>query len=428
MKVFKFGGASVKDAESVKNMSNILRHFDDQDLVVVVSAMGKSTNHLEKIIHVGSNNERNLLIQSFLAYHEKISYDLQLNAEWIEQTLEVLRMSLYNALAQTGESGVYYSPVIAHGEMISSRIISQYLQSIGMDFQWLDSTKLIKTDERDREARINWELTEKNINGLYENSEIKRFITQGFIGSDEDGRITTLGREGSDYTAAIYSYCLNAESMTVWKDVPGIMSADPKIIKGSVCFDQLNYQEAAEMTYYGVKAIHPKTIRPLAVKNIPLLVKSFINPDYPGTKIHSLEAEPHGPAIIFKFDQCLITFVVKDFTFINEHHISAIFRKLDDLRITFNLMQNSAISFSICVNNDPEKNESLITDLKGEFKVNILNDLELITVKNYDLNTVNLISKGKKIILEQRTLENYQIVVEGNLEKPVQDTLDTAKI
>lgn len=279
--------------------------------------------------------------------------------------------------------------------------------------KWMNARDFIITDYNFKEAKINWEQTGKNLNKVIK-PMLKDHIllTQGFIGGTPDGEYTTLGREGSDFTAAIIASCLKAHSVTIWKDVPGILNADPKISRKAIKFENLNYHEAAEMTYYGASVIHPKTIKPLANLNIPLLVKSFERPVEKGTSINADDTIESVPSIIFKPNQSLVTFKVKDFTFINENNLSIIFHLLDQLNIKINMMQNSAISFSICVDNQVEKVSELIGSLKNDFEVQHHTGLSLTTVKNYDQETISKVAEGKEILLEQRTKHTYQIVVE----------------
>jgi len=420
MKVFKFGGASIKDADAVRNMCNIVEHYSNDKLLIVVSAMGKSTNALEKILELCRNKENfEGAIDSLNTFHQDIIKDLFGNKNQdISTEVSAIFKELSNYLnaidSLEGRINESYDWVVSTGEIVSSKIIQQYLEE-RFPIVWLNARSVLKTDNSFREAKVNWDLTRQYINDQVRPIlEKKVIITQGFIGSTRNDKPTTLGREGSDFTGAIFANCLNAESLTIWKDVPGILNADPKIIKDAEKYEQLSYSDAAEMTYYGASVIHPKTIKPLTSRNIPLLVRSFTHPFDKGTVIDGHESTKNKPAIIFKKNQSLITFGVRDFTFINERNLSLIFHTLDLLNIKINLMQNSAISFSICIDNQPWKIESLIKKLSNDFDLKFNNNnLTLISVKNYIPENIEKLSKEKEIYLEQRTQKTFQIVVKS---------------
>ncbi len=418
MKVYKFGGASIKSAEAVNNMIKIVEDRQPESLVVVVSAMGKTTNALEDLYHLALKRQPyKKQLDQLLAYHHDIALKLlndQGNGifETINQLGVEMEKNLDNPPPPVAKAA-FYDSVVSYGERLSSRIIHAAMHQKAMKAKWINAKDFIITDFSFREAKINWEATENNINGaLKPMLQDHILLTQGFIGGTPDGAYTTLGREGSDFTAAIIGSCLKAQSVTIWKDVPGILNADPKIIQKAVKFENLNYHEAAEMTYYGASVIHPKTIKPLANANIPLLVKSFEQPSKSGTSINANETIESVPSIIFKPNQSLVTFKVKDFTFINENNLSIIFHLLDQLNIKINMMQNSAISFSICIDNHVEKISELIASLKNDFEVQHHTGLSLTTVKNYDQETLDKFSEGKEILLEQKTKHTFQIVVE----------------
>ncbi len=416
MLVFKFGGASIKDAEAVRNMLRILKKYPTLKIVLVVSAMGKSTNELEEILNLHlQKKDVTEALKKFSNKHVSIIEDLFEHSEVVIQKLdEHIEAIQRNLLSATNKPyNQAYDNVISFGEMISSLIIEAFLIQEGLKAKKCNADSWIKTNDHFRDAKINWPLTEANIiDGIklvFKESNL--IVTQGFIGSDDKGNITTLGREGSDFTAAIFASCLNTDSVTIWKDVPGILNADPKKIADAVLYEELSYGEAAEMTYYGASVIHPKTIKPLANKNIPLYVKSFENPDEKGTIIHNCTIEHLRPCIIIKEKQCLLTFQVTDFTFISEHNLSKIFTALDQIGVKINMMQNSAISFSICVNDDWQPLDKLIAELEGDFKILYNKGLELITVKNYEESLINQFKQGRTVFLEQRTRKNYQMVV-----------------
>ena len=416
MKVFKFGGASVKDPEAIVNLGNILEHYKTEPVIVVVSAMGKTTNALEAILDASFHKNAFLqLLDQLINYHTSIINTLMpgeakgLNDEVIRlfaaitEDVKPLNAENYNRI---------YDQVISKGELASSTIVNAYLNYIGRKSNWVDARRYLRTDSTFREGKVDWEFTCSRITALFPSLlEHNIVVTQGFIGADVNGNTTTLGREGSDFTAAIIGSCLEVSEVVIWKDVDGILSADPKRIPFAKKYNELPYQEAAEMAYYGASVIHPKTIKPLANKAIPLWVRPFNAISAVGTCIHNCNVQNLEAAIIFKPNQCLISFRVKDFTFINENNFSHIFHVLDALNIKINVMQNSATSFSICVDNQDYKIKKLLETLQKDFDVFYNENLELITVKNYTEALVNEISAQQTILLEQRTRNNYQIVV-----------------
>ena len=412
MKVFKFGGASVRDGQAVKNMCKITRDQGEAPLIIVVSAMGKSTNALETLVlkaNVRSDYEEEL--RDFREFHQQICMDLFAQKEHpvyteLQQWYGKLEAQLENC---DRSIDALYDSIVSYGELISTSIIYHYLKGQLDNCQFLDARELVITNQRFREAQVQWDITTERINQAVAQHP-KIFITQGFIGSDGKGHTTTLGREGSDFTAAIFAYCLQAQSVTIWKDVPGIMNADPNRWDNTIKYPLLSYAEAAEMTYYGASVIHPKTIRPLAIKSIPLVVKSFIDPVVDGTRIGDVEHPALEPAIIFKGNQCLISFQVRDFTFINERKLSMIFHLFEEYNIKINMMQSSAISFSVCVDSPDRKMKVLINSLSAEFDILYNDHLELVTVKNYQQELVTQIKQGRQILLEQKSRKNYQMV------------------
>ena len=418
MKVYKFGGASIKSAGAVNNMIRIVENHKSGELVVVVSAMGKTTNALEELYHLAfANRQFEKPFNELKSYHHDIASKLIKDGnheifKTINDLFNELHKDLNNHLPAIVKAA-FYDSIVSYGERLSSKIIHAKMNENNLKAKWMNARDFIITDYNFKEAKINWEQTGKNLNKVIK-PMLKDHIllTQGFIGGTPDGEYTTLGREGSDFTAAIIASCLKAHSVTIWKDVPGILNADPKISRKAIKFENLNYHEAAEMTYYGASVIHPKTIKPLANLNIPLLVKSFERPVEKGTSINADDTIESVPSIIFKPNQSLVTFKVKDFTFINENNLSIIFHLLDQLNIKINMMQNSAISFSICVDNQVEKVSELIGSLKNDFEVQHHTGLSLTTVKNYDQETISKVAEGKEILLEQRTKHTYQIVVE----------------
>jgi len=414
MKVFKFGGASIKNSKAIENMSKIVKNYLNERLVIVVSAMGKTTNILEKILELkieGKDYSQDLF--DLKNYHFDIIHNLFDENHKVLGLSESIFSNLENNLKnKNGSYEDLYDEVASQGEFLSSTIISQYFLLRNISCELTDVTKLIETDNTPMEALVNWKITSNKIKqGLLEKLKENIILTQGFIGGTSDGKITTLGREGSDFTAAIFASCLNAESVTVWKDVPGILSADPKIIKETVLFKELPYQEASEMTYYGAKVIHPRTIKPLANKKIPLFIKSFDNPLKDGTCIHDCKLNNPIPAIIYKKNQCLFSFKVVDFTFVNEKGISKIFKVLHDLNIKMNIMQNSAISLSVCFDYHTTKVNELKKRLHDDFNYYYNTGLTLITLKNYDKKLLEEYSSRTDILLEQKSRKNYRILV-----------------
>jgi aspartate kinase len=420
MKVFKFGGASVKDASGVRNVAEIIKKYtDDQPVLIVVSAMGKTTNRLEKLLDDWL--ERQPYAQNLAdirAYHRQIANDLfPTGGEDLFQQLEAAFIQLESLLTQANNEQYdeSYDQVVSQGEIISSYIVHAYLQQSRINCEWIDAREYIRTDTRWREAKVDWVWSEKIIQKtLLPVIHYQSIVTQGFIGGTIGKKTTTLGREGSDFSAAIFAYCLQAQSLTIWKDVPGILNADPKRIADTHLYPQLSYNEAAEMTYYGATVIHPKTIKPLANRKITLNVRSFIQPEAPGTCISDVRLDKIIPAIIFKPNQCLISFGVRDFTFITEANLSTILHALASLNVKINLMQNSAISFSICIDQDSRRITTLKETLQDDFIIHFNENLQLITIKNYDETTIGQVLGKQEIFLEQKTRNTFQVVVREN--------------
>jgi aspartate kinase len=419
MKVFKFGGASVKDAASVKNVAEILSLFKDEKLVVVISAMGKMTNALEKVVNAfyyGKPELKDAIVEVKM-FHTKILSGLGFaNNHKIYADLDNALTEM-EWVMEDGTSKGYafiYDQIVSQGELVSTKIVSAYLQVNGFANQWLDARDVIHTDNTYREGKINWELTQGRVNEkiptLHKSGNI--VLTQGFIGTTSENFTTTLGREGSDYTAAILSYCLNAEEMVVWKDVPGVLSADPKFYTDAVKLQEVSYLDAIELTYYGATVIHPKTIKPLENKNIPLRVRSFLAPKESGTSVGNYSlTKPLVPCFIFKTNQILLSISAKDFSFVAEDAMSKIFKVCADQKVKINLMQNSAISFSVCADNDEFKIPPLIEELKKDFKVLYNDNLRLVTVRHYYQSTIDKLTKDKTILLEQRSRHTAQVVM-----------------
>lgn len=420
MQVFKFGGASIKDAEAVRNMAEILKRFPNEKIVIVVSAMGKTTNALEEILRLkreGISAETD--IQDLFDYHASIITSLFEDSEGATlQLLGSIFEELNSKLSEV-EKLHYdesYDSIISFGEIISSSILFDYLQKSEFSIAKVAAKDCVITDETFRGAILDWDETKIKTNEILAEQFLHNelVITQGFVGGTKSGKTTTLGREGSDFSAAIFAYCINAKAVTIWKDVPGILNADPKRIADAVLYQELSYQEAAEMTYYGASVIHPKTIKPLANSKIPLHVRSFSAPNQGGTIIHDCKTVHEIPCIIIKDKQSLITFKLTDFTFITEDHIERILEALNRHHIKINLMQNTAISFSICVNDDLHRLDQLINELQNDFSIRYNNCLELITIKNFTEPHISRMTEGKEIYLEQRTRKNFQVVVKDD--------------
>jgi aspartate kinase len=414
MQVFKFGGASVKDANGIKNVASVLQKVGYKNTLIVISAMGKTTNAIELIIKNYFENKAELKssIQDVIKYHNEILLDLFENENQpIYKKIASLFEELNNFL-KTNKSPDYnfvYDQVIGFGELISTTIVSEYFNFIGIKNHWIDVREQIKTDSYYRRANVNWEETQHLINSNFNKSILN--ITQGFLGSDANNFTTTLGREGSDYTAAIYAYCLNAESVTIWKDVPGVLNADPRYFENAQLLNKISYREAIELAFYGASVIHPKTLQPLQGKEIPLYVKSFLNPEALGTRIgKNSTLEPMIPCFIVKKNQVLISLSSLDFSYIVEENISEIFNLLHLYKMKVDVIQNSAISFSVCVDNIYNNLEKLLLHLKAKFKVTCYENVSLYTIRHYNQNAINQIEEGKTVLLKQLTQETVQVV------------------
>ena len=418
MRVFKFGGASIKDAEGIKNVYSVLQKVGFEDVLLVVSAMGKTTNALELVIknYFDKSAELQSSVQEVKKYHNQILLDLfeeerhevfaAVNSHFadLEYFLKHNKSPNYNFV---------YDQIVSYGELISTKILSSFMNFMGIETQWLDVRNFIKTNSTYREAEVDWALTQKNITKNVKSKILN--ITQGFLGSDENNFTTTLGREGSDYTAAIFAYCLNAKSVTIWKDVPGVMNADPRYFENARLLNQISYREAIELAFYGATVIHPKTLQPLQKKEIPLYVKSFINPLLPGTSVSKgADLEPYLPCFIVKRDQLLISLSSIDFSFIMEENISEIFALFHQFKLKVNLIQNSAISFSVCVEDKFRNFKELNAILSKKFKVEFNENVTLYTIRHFDDLAAQLVEKDKFVILKQVSRETMQIVTQEN--------------
>ena len=413
MKVFKFGGASVKDAAGVRNVAELLQSVGYDNTCMIVSAMGKTTNALEEVVkRYFENEDFEKTIEEVKAQHIDLAAELFDNPVEVSNEISQFFDDIVSFLRRNKSPNYsyVYDQIVCCGELISTKIISMYLNSINVKNDWLDVRDYIKTDNTYREGKVNWALTEESIAKLSSNGF---YITQGFLGSDPNFFTTTLGREGSDYSAAIFAYCLNADSMTIWKDVPGVLNADPRYFSDTTLLHHISYEEAIELAYYGASVIHPKTLQPLQQKEIPFFVKSFINPTEAGTEVAKGQPlDPKVPCFILKREQHLVRLSSKDFSFITEDKLSGIFNKLYDYQIKVNLMQNSAISLSLCLEDKYDNLEKFVADMNEEYKVHEDNDVLLYTIRHFDANSDKVISNEKEL-LRQTVRETLQIVVKA---------------
>ena len=414
MRIFKFGGASVKDADGIKNVLDVLQKVGYDDVLLVVSAMGKTTNAMEIVIknYFEKSNGLQSAIQDVKKYHNQILLDLFDNEDddvFFTVNSYFADLEYFLRSNKSPNYNFVYDQVVSYGELISTTIISHYFNFRGIKNNWLDVRDFIKTDATYRDAEVNWEATQKNISKNVKKKALN--ITQGFIGSDENGFTTTLGREGSDYTAAIFAYCLNAESVTIWKDVPGVMNADPRYFENAILLNQISYKEAIELAFYGATVIHPKTLQPLQKKEIPLYVKSFLNPQLPGTSVSKgADLDPKTPCFILKKDQLLISLSSIDFSFIMEENISEIFALLHQFKIKVSLIQNTAISFSVCIEDKFGNFNELKTILSKKFKVSYNENVSLFTIRHFTKEAAEMVEKDKTVLLKQISRETMQVV------------------
>lgn len=417
-KVFKFGGASLKDAPGFRNVKKILERFRSEQLVIVASALGKTTNALEEIVRTYFNQGDALpLLEALKNKHIEILNQLFGNRnhpvyDLLNNTFVEIDWILEDTPAESYD--YLYDQIVSIGEMASTRMLAAYLNESGLPVQWMDARDLIRTDNTHREGKIIWDITEKMVKEKVSPvlKEAKWTLTQGFLGGTSENCTTTLGREGSDYTAAILAYCLDAESVTIWKDVPGVLNADPRYFPSAQKIDKLGYLEAIEMTYYGATVIHPKTIKPLENKGIPLQVRSFIQPDEDGTVISKKYDSLLLPAVmVLKKEQVLISVSAKDFSFIAEENLGYIFTMLSKYRIKSNMMQNAAISFSICADNEDAKVKPLLEELSQHFHISSSDKLDLLTVRHYTDSVLASLTAGRIILVEQKTRNTAQLVM-----------------
>lgn len=418
MKVFKFGGASVKDAAAIANLKDILLGYQDEKTVVVVSAMGKTTNFLEQVLDSYRNGKEDLdaLVEELELRHQDTVRQLfgspGKSCEEVENLFGQLREQLRQPVSDNYDYD--YDRIVSFGELLSTTIISDYLNSQRIGSEWVDARRIIRTDNTYREGRVDWDTTGRLVRCRFDeflktNSQV--LLTQGFIAGTAENQTTTLGREGSDYSAAILAYSLDAESVTVWKDVPGILNADPKRFPDAVKIDTLTYYETVELAYYGASVIHPKTLRPLHQKNIPLFVKSFFNPGLPGTKITGKAEDSNLPSIIVKDNQLLVSISPRDFSIIGVDSLSEILSILSEHRLKINMMQNSALTFTVCTDNRPMSLTPCLEALKQRYVVKYNDDVELITIRHYDTDTESRVLKDREVYIRQNSRHTLQAAV-----------------
>ena len=419
MKVFKFGGASVNNIERIKNVAGIIQSYSGEKLLIVISAMGKTTNALEKVVDAFYTNHKEEALQLFnsiKASHENTLKYL-VDAHWNAATTQLnnffteIEWLLHDKPAK--EYDYYYDQVVCVGELLSTAIVSAFLKESGIENSWIDVRDLFRTDDNFRDANIDWSFTENKVKTsvleLFKNTDI--VITQGFIGATDENESTTLGREGSDYTAAIFANMLNAESLTIWKDVEGVMNADPKQFPEASFISELNYDDVIEMAYYGAQIIHPKTIKPLQNKSIPFHVKCFLDKNMPGTIIHTKTLKGLPPLIVLKDKQVLIHLHSKDFSFVGEKPVAELYHLFHDLRIKPNLIQTGAVTIQICLDDHREKIEKLALAASEFFEVQVERDLTLLTIRHYNEDILRKMIAGKETELRQQSPDTVQLVM-----------------
>lgn len=420
MKVFKFGGASVNSVDAIRNMAKIVSHYLDKPLVVVVSAMGKTTNLLERVIPgiPQTDKERQELIAQSMDYHLGIARQLfgdDMNPT-IQRLHELFRQLEERSAMKPTSYNYDYDQVVSFGELLSTTLIAGYLNSLSIDTKWVDIRNVIRTNDNYREGIVDYDITCKQaqeiIGSMIVADKCKVVVTQGFIAGTANGATTTLGREGSDYSASVLSYCLDAESMTIWKDVPGFLNADPKYFENTIKIDKIPFNEAIELAYYGASVIHPKTVKPIQNKGIRLNIKSFMEPSAEGSVIGPFNGiEPLTPLYIFKNNQTLISILPKDFSFIAEDNLQTIFSVLAQHNVRVNMMQNSALSFSLCIDNNEILLNAIRESLGKTFLLRYNTGLQLITIRYYNQQIIDDIVAGRNILLQQRSRNTAQLLV-----------------
>lgn len=417
MEVFKFGGASVKDAKGVINLGDIIAKHGGKNLWVVVSAMGKTTNALEEVCNLWHQQAIGDAIDKIgeirIQHHEIIKGAFTgLSCEPVINDVNEYFKSLENLVKEepSDNAAANYDALVSHGELISTRIVYQYLNFRKLPSQWLNAAKIIRTDRSFKKANVQWDKTSEKVDRVNTDYPDKIKVTQGFIGGTEEGHLTTLGREGSDFSGAILAYCSNAKSLTIWKDVPGLLNADPRLFESTVKLEEISYKEALELSYYGASVIHPKTVKPLQNKGIPLFIKPFLSPAESGSKIHQTEHfDADVPSFIIKPNQKLVSISSRDFSFVVEEHLTDLFAAFHKHSVSINLMQNSAISFTIAVDGNCNL-DPVIEELKGDYKVLYNDGAELITIRHYNNEVVEQLTAGKEILVEQKTRSTVRFI------------------
>jgi aspartate kinase len=413
MKIFKFGGASVKDADGVKNLLQVLKHEGISNTLVIVSAMGKMTNAFEKVVHayLNDNDQLQSALFNIENYHSVIAEDLFEPKNAVFQEIQRLNGQLREFLGEneSKEYNYVYDQIVCFGELLSTKIVSAFLEKEKLKNQWLDIRTIIKTDSNFRNATVDWDETKSNSEKF---DQEQLYITQGFISGDKKSNTTTLGREGSDYTAGILAYCLDADSVTIWKDVEGVLNADPRTFDQTVLLEKVSYQEAIEMAFYGASVIHPKTIKPLENKRIPLYVRSFENLKSQGTKVSKgIDLQPKTPCFIVKENQILVSISTNDFSFMVEENISDIFKLLHDYKLKVNLIQNSAISFSVCLEDTNKNFNEFYNVLHPNFKIKYNTEVTLFTVRHFNEDSIKDIQGKGTVLLQQISRETVQLAI-----------------
>jgi len=414
MRIFKFGGASVKDAEGIRNLVRVLQYEGTQDVLVVVSAMGKMTNAFEKVVaaYLANSDLLKSTLSNVEEYHKNIANDLFEVKDPIFQEIQLLLGQLQGFLIKntSKDYNFIYDQVVCYGELLSTKIVSAFLNNATINNEWLDVRTIIKTDANYRNANVNWKETEVNCKTKINTAVLQ--ITQGFISSNNEGESTTLGREGSDFTAGILGYCLDAENVTIWKDVDGVLNADPRVFEKTTLLKEISYQEAIEMSFYGASVIHPKTLKPLENKRISLFVRSFLNIEKPGTKVgKGFNISPKTPCFIMKKNQILVSISTNDFSFMVEDNISKIFKLLHDFKLKVNLIQNSAISFSVCLEDGYQNFSKFHKALQPSFKVKYNTNVTLFTVRHFDGDSIKGIQNKGDVLLQQTSRETVQLAI-----------------
>ena len=420
MKVFKFGGASVNSVERIQHVGHIMKHWSDEKIVVIVSAMGKTTNAMEKVVDAFYSGKKEDALQLFeqvkqqhltTAKYVLVTHYLTCESQLKDFFTEV-EWLLHDKPVR--DYDYYYDQVVCAGELFSTAIISAYLNEIGVNNKWLDVRDIFRTDDDFRDATIDWAFTRKKVDEkvLPELNEFNIILTQGFIGATDENESTTLGREGSDYTAAVFANMLDAENLTIWKDVESVMNADPKQFPDAISIAELNYNEVIEMAYYGAQVIHPKTIKPLQNKEIPLYVKCFLDPSLPGTVIHNKPVYNLPPIIVLKEKQVMLEMSSRDFSFVGEQHVGHLYNLFEKLNIKPNLTQNGAISFVCVLDDRTEKIEKLALEASAFLDVQVIKELSLLTVRHYSKEVFEKLTEGKTILLRQQTPETIQLLLQ----------------